>query len=61
MSQLYKKMYAKVVGEVDDAIQIIAQAILDQEYNIQKMTEIGMKLKNALLAAEDMYLDAEED
>lgn len=44
MNDLYKKMYAKVVGEVDDTIQMI-----------------GQKLKNALLSAEEMYLEAGED
>lgn len=61
MSELYKKMYATVVGEVDDTIQLIAKAILDHEYGFEKMSEIGEKLKRALLDAEDMYLDAEED
>lgn len=61
MSELYKKMYATVVGEVDETIQLIAKAILDHEYGFEMMSEIGQKLKKALLDAEDMYLDAEED
>lgn len=61
MSELYKKMYATVVGEVDDTLQIICAAITDQEYTLEKMSEIGEKLRNALLTVEDMYLDADED
>ena len=61
MSELYKKMYATVVGEVDDTLQIICAAITNQEYTLEKMNEIGEKLRNALLTAEDMYLDADED
>lgn len=61
MSELYKKMYATVVGEVDDTLQIICVAITKQEYTFEKMNEIGEKLRNALLTAEDMYLDADEE
>lgn len=61
MSELYQKMYAAVVGEVDDTLQIICQAVADREYTVEKLNEIGEKLRNALLKAEDMYLDAEEN
>ena len=60
MSELYEKMYATVVGEVDDTLQIICQAIVDQECTLEKLNEVGEKLRNALLTAEDMYLTAEE-
>lgn len=61
MLELYKKMYATVVGEVDDTLQIIANALVADDCNREKVIEIGEKLKKALADAEEMYLDAEED
>lgn len=61
MSDLYKKMYATVAGEVDDTLQLIANALLADDCNRDKIIEIGEKLKKALSDAGEMYLDAEED
>lgn len=60
MSELYKKMYASLVGDVDDTIQYIGNAILLGDCGKAEMTAVGNMLKEALLKAEDMYLDAEE-
>ena len=60
MSELYKKMYANLVGDVDDTIQYIGNTILLGECGKVEMTAVGDMLKEALLKAEDMYLDVEE-
>ena len=58
---LYKKMYATVVGQVDDVLQKIGEALVSGDYGREKLIEVGEKLKAALLEAEEMYLDAGED
>ena len=60
MSELYKKMYASLVGDVDDTIQYIGNTILLGDCGKMEMTAVGNMLKEALLKAEDMYLNAEE-
>lgn len=57
----YKKLYAYLVGQVDDTLQMIAGHLIDGNSENESLVAVGNKLKNALLTAEDMYLDAEED
>ena len=59
--ELYKKMYATVVGQVDNTIQMIGESVLGGDCGREKLIEVGEKLKAALMEAEEMYLDAEEE
>lgn len=60
MAELHEKMYAYLVGEVDDALEMIANNLVDGECGRDELIAVGHKLKNALLGAEEMYLEAEE-
>ena len=55
----YQKLYAFLVGEVDDVLQRIADDLISQNCNWHEMNEIGVLLKNALLEAEERYLSEE--
>ena len=50
----YKKLYAYLLGELDAALTLMDN---DDLLQYQKVKEI---LQNALLTAEDMYLDETE-
>lgn len=60
MSQDYQKLYAYLVGEVDGALQMIAKGYAEQADKERLLLTVGEKLKAALLAAEDMYIEQEE-
>ena len=52
----YKKMYATLVGRVDDVLQYMEVDFRDP----QRMQVAAALLQKALLEAEDAYLDATE-
>ena len=56
----YQKLYAYLVGEVDGALQMIAKGYAEQADKERLLLTVGEKLKAALLAAEDMYIEQEE-
>lgn len=56
----YKKLYAYLVGQVDDTLQLIAEDLTAQACGWHELYAVGEKLKTALLTAEEMYLDAEK-
>lgn len=55
----YQKLYAYLVGQIDDALQLIAGNLMDGKTDRDALVSVGEKLKTALLAAEDMVLDEE--
>ena len=61
MLELYKKMYATLVGSVDrsisDLLNIAIQGPCDREHVLKAAEE----LRQALMEAEDMYLDGTEE
>ena len=57
--ELYKKMYAKVFSETDSTLALVVGALESGDCTREKLTEVAGKLKQALLDAEDMYLNAE--
>ena len=59
MNANYQKLYAYLFGQIDDAIQMIAGDLVDGKTGRDELCAVGEKLKNALLVAEDMYMDAE--
>ena len=60
MPELHQKLYAYLVGEVDGALQMIAKGYAKQADKERLLLTVGEKLKAALLAAEDMYIEQEE-
>ena len=61
MSVNYQKLYSYLVAQIDDTIQQIAAYAMNPGGISPELFEVGEKLKNALLFAEDMYLDDTED
>lgn len=61
MEQIYSKMYASVVGDVDNVLSDIAELVMRENCGKEELIEVGMKLKAALLKAEDMYVESEEE
>lgn len=59
MLNLYKKMYASVVGNVDDTIAYIAKLLSKEKCGKEELVEVGKRLKEALLEAEDMYIESD--
>ena len=55
----YQKLYTFLVGEVDDVLQQIADDLIHQKCDWHEMNEIGIRLKNVLLTAEERYLSEE--
>ena len=53
----YKKLYATLVGRVDDALQHMVGNLNDPA----RMLETAEMLRRALQEAEDAYVTAEED
>ena len=60
MSVNYQKLYAYLTGQIDQTLQQIAGDLISGEPGWKELNAVGEKLKNALLTAEEMYLDAEE-
>ena len=57
----YQKLYAYLVGQVDEALQEIAGILINGEPGRNEIVALGEKLKNALLATEDMFLEDTEE
>ena len=53
-------MYAQLVGQVDETLQIIGNAVVFGHCDREMVKEIGNRLKDALLAAEELYVAEEE-
>ena len=51
----YKKLYAYLVGQVDEAITLLETG------NLLHVPQVRDMLKNALLTAEEMYLNEPEN
>lgn len=61
MGANYQKLYAYLVGQVDEALQEIAGILINGEPGRNEIVALGEKLKNALLATEDMFLEDTEE
>lgn len=57
MDAVYQKLYVYLVGEIDDVLQTIAENLVDGNTGWHELNTIGERLKNALLTAEECYLD----
>ncbi len=61
MSVNYQKLYSYLVGQIDETLREIAGYAMTQTAGRTELFVVGDKLKNALLCAEDMYLDETAD
>ena len=57
----YQKLYAYLVGQIDDTLQLIGYDLMNGQHGFQELNAVGEKLRNALLKAEDMYLENDEE
>ena len=56
----YQKLYAYLVGQVDDVIQMVGDSLLHGKHGYDELFAVGDKLKTALMATEEMYLEQED-
>ena len=62
MSTLHEKLYAYLVGQVDEAITVLENIIAEQAFDVDHAVQVKRMLEKALLKAEDMYIEyGEED
>ncbi|MBD5149670.1 MAG: hypothetical protein HDT18_04715 [Oscillibacter sp.] len=61
MEQIYRKMYATLAGRIDTTLNFMEECLLHQNCDWKNMNQAAKKLKDALLEAEEMYLDAEDE
>ena len=61
MAVNYQKLYSHLVGQMDDTIQFICDKLLKGEHGFEELNAVGEKLRDALLTAEEMYLDEPEE
>ena len=57
----YQKLYAYLVGQIDDVLQLVCYDLLNGRHNREELEQVGKKLLDALHAAEEMYLDESEE
>ncbi len=55
----YQQLYAYLVGQVDDSLQMIGEALLRENCGRADLLAVGEKLKAALQAAEERYIQEE--
>lgn len=57
MKTIYQTMYATLVGRVDKALELVADALSHSRCDREHVNQIGEMLKAALLETEGMYLE----
>ena len=55
---LFKMMYAKLTGQVDDILQELAEVLSQPDCGRAELEAFGEKVKQALLDAEEAYVSA---
>ncbi len=60
MPSLYQKLYAYLVGEVDDTLQYLSAVLTERTFDFEHINHAADMLRNALLTAEDRYIAAQE-
>ena len=61
MKNIYRKMYATLAGRVDTVLNFMEERMMQQRCDWDAMHYAEECLRKALLEAEDMYLDADEE
>lgn len=57
----YQKLYAFLVGQIDDTIQQICENLIAGQHGWNELNAVGEKLRDALLAAEEIVLNDAQD
>ena len=57
----YQKLYAYLAGQIDDTIQLICLDLINGQHGFKELNAVGEKLRDALLTAEEMYVDETEN
>lgn len=60
MSDLHAQLYAYLVGQVDDTLQYLSQVLTERTFDFAHVDHAAEMLRNALLTAEDRYVEAGE-
>lgn len=58
MTELYQKMYAILAGRADDAISALEDIAAREPWDAQSVLSVAEELRQALLEAEELYLNA---
>ncbi len=58
MLELYQKMYAILAGRADDAISALEDIAAREPWDAQSVLSVAEELRQALLEAEELYLNA---
>jgi len=61
MTADYQKLYAFLVGQIDDTLEMIGTSLVRGDCGYDELVVVAGKLKNALISAEEMYLDDTEE
>ena len=61
MEQIYRKMYATLVGRIDTTLNFMEESLLHRNCDWESMNQAAKQLRVALLEAEEIYLDAEDE
>ena len=61
MEQIHRKMYATLVGRIDTTLNFMEECLLHLSCDWNTMNQAAKQLRDALLEAEEIYLDAEDE
>lgn len=61
MKDIHRKLYATLVGGVDDTISYITELLCREECGKMELQDVALRLKAALEKVEEMYIDNAED
>ena len=60
MAADYQKLYAYLVGQVDETLEMIGDGLARGSCGYDELAAVAGKLKAALITAEEMYLNDTE-
>ncbi len=61
MNSIYQQLYTYLVGQIDDTLQLIAEKLISGNAGWNELNAVGEQLKNALVTAEEQYLNETEE
>lgn len=57
----YQKLYAYLVGQIDNTIQKICEDLINGRHGWNELNAVGIQLREILYHTEDMYLEENEE
>lgn len=61
MEQIDRKMYAALIGRIDKTLNFMEECLRHLRCDWNSMNQAAKQLREALLEAKEMYLDAEDE